>query len=211
MKRTIKHLKSRIKALDKALENTMLNNKNKGKEMKDNQKPNKQKELTYQPPRNMDMDGNSIVQETVWAEEHTTPLDFVELHNKKFFRNRRKNMSESLNTKVNDEMNKFIKDKKDDPNLETKHKTDMTPDERDIEIQRMLTNLSLYVGVAPISREHYLRVQQKLVKRGVIPQSTSSAEKQQITTKSLVKSWAKKYLAMEDSDWENIAIRYYHY
>ena len=70
----------------------------------------------------------------------------------------------------------------------------------------MLKKSSLYVGIAPITKEHTQRVAEKLVKRGVISKNATYQEKIQITTKSLVKSWTNRYLEVTEDDWKEMEI-----
>ena len=67
--------------------------------------------------------------------------------------------------------------------------------------------MTTIVGVGPITREHTKRVADKLVQRGIVKKSDSFEIKMQITTKSLVKSWAQKHLKMNDKDWDEIKIQ----
>ena len=85
-------------------------------------------------------------------------------------------------------------DKIKDPTFKMKPRTEMSPEQREEEIKEMLATSSLYVGVAPITRDHGKRVTQTLVNRGVIRAAAFNEEKQKITTKSLVKSWTRKLL-----------------
>ena len=73
-------------------------------------------------------------------------------------------------------------------------------------MRKMLQKSQLFVGVAPISHDHIIRVQDNLVKRGVINPKLPNKEKLQITTKSLVKSWSRKHLKMDEKEWKEINI-----
>ena len=162
-----------------------------------------------QPTANIDMDGNSLhenTQDRQEHEEHPNPLDFVKVKNRRIFRQERKEMSESLSEQVKKLVNEFIDDKKQDPNLKIKPKIEMSYDKRQQEIIKMLQRSQLNVGVAPIASDHINRVQNNLVKRGVIDPKLPNEQKHQITIKSLVKTWSKKHLKMTDIEWEQIEI-----
>ena len=153
------------------------------------------------------MDGNtyntSQIEEVI---DHEDPQGYVKVQNKKWFKNQRKEMNQSLSQKVTEELVNFKKDKMENPNLKTKPKTQMTPDQRFEEIRDMFYESSLHVGIAPISREHTNRVTQQLIHRGVINPKATPQEKLHITTTSLVKTWTRKHLKLTETEWQDIAI-----
>ena len=83
----------------------------------------------------------------------------------------------------------------------------MTADTRDNIIQNMLQKGELNIGIAPISKEHIQRVEQILLKKGILKQNEDPATRKSRTVKSLVKSWSNRFLKMEDRDWDEIKIK----
>ena len=82
----------------------------------------------------MDMDGNTMIDDSQGMEDQTVkpnPLDFVQVKNKRSFKHQRKEMSESLTEKVDKEVNDFIKEKKEEPNLKIKPKKEMSKEKRE--------------------------------------------------------------------------------
>ena len=224
----ITELEQKFKKLEKQL-NKMIITTQKNKEeieelkTKDKKKHNKENKITkvnkekekdsyadkikkYIPAAEMDVDGNSILQDSNRMERD--PLGYTTVRNKKYYKEQKQTLTDTLNEKVTHEheIEKFVQENKENPNLKTKQPKQMSPDERDRKIVEMFKRSSLYVGVAPISREHSDRVTRNLEQRGIINKNATYEEKLQITTKSLIKSWTKKYLKMNDQDWNQIEI-----
>ena len=82
----------------------------------------------------------------------------------------------------------------------------MDPDQRAKVIQSMLSKSGLYVGIGPLTQDHLARVARFLDTQGLFKESENKSARQQHTIKSLLRSWCKRNLQMEDKDWDNLNI-----
>ena len=135
------------------------------------------------------------------------PLDWVKVKIPRRRWETRPQLSQSINEKVNNDLIKHMEDKyKGENQPKSKPQKVMDPDTRAKTIQNMLSKGNLNIGVGPISSDRINRVEQLLLKRGILNKNEHPTTRKERTIKSLVKSWSAKYLLMNDRDWDNINI-----
>ena len=201
------HLRERINEKEDDKDNEQAikmirENKKKERERKDIKK---KKEPSLKPSENIDMDGNKG--EDISRTE-PQPLDWAEVVLPRRNRGPRPNLSESMNSKVNEELRKHVEEKyKTDNPPKTKPQKRMTNEQREKIITNMLAKSGLMVGVAPITRDHIDRVKRIMEKKGVFKKDEPKQVRIQQTVKSLIKSWTNRNLKMTDRDWDAINIR----
>ena len=60
--------------------------------------------------------------------------------------------------------------------------------------------------MAPISKNHIEKVEKNMIERGVLNEDDPCEERRQRTIKSVLKSWAAKYLKITEQEWKSIHI-----
>ena len=156
------------------------------------------------PTAPIDMEGNEELETT---RKEKQPMDWTKVKFPRKKREQRPNLTETMNEKVTEELNKHVEDNYRGTNkLKTKPQREMTEDQRLKIIQNMLQKSGLFVGIGPISKEHIDRVEKILINKGVLTKSEKPDIRKQRTIKSLVKSWTRKNLLMTEEDWDNIEV-----
>ena len=195
----IKELEERIKTLE-----NLMDKINKNEPQKTNQNKIQENQKIKQRAANMDMDGNTILENSQRLEEQ--PLDWATVTSRRTFKDQRKQLSDTVNEKVDENLQKHFEKINENGQIKLKPNKPMDNETRLQKITEMLKDSSLYVGVAPIGRDHINRVADKLLKRGIIDKNAPTLTRIQITVKSLVKSWSIKYLGMIENNWNEMSI-----
>ena len=157
------------------------------------------------PALHIDWEGNPNEQELSRTEPQ--PMDWAKVKINKNKWQKRPELSQSMNQKVSDNLEKFVEETMKQPESHgTKAQKEMSEEDRDYYIERMFHKSARIVGIAPLSSEHISKVEANLVKKGVLKKSENPSIRRQRTIKSLVKSWAMKNLDMTDRDWSSIQI-----
>ena len=193
----IEELLKRVTELEKIVK--QLKEKPPQQALSNHEQPAATKKQIYQPTAQMDHDGNTILESSQRLPEQ--PADWATVVSRRTYKEQRKQLSQSINNQVEDDLIKHFDKMNDKGEIKTKPKTKMNKDERDKTIVEMLKESSKYVGIAPISREHIIKVAEKLTNRGIIDKNAPYQSRIQTTIKSLVKSWTMKYLNMTEADW----------
>ena len=135
------------------------------------------------------------------------PIDWVKVKIPRRRWEERPLLSNSINEIVKQDLIKHMEEKYNGENPpKSKPQKQMDPDSRRKAIQNMLARGNLNIGVGPIMKDHISRVEQILIKRGILTMSETPSVRKQRTIKSLVKSWSAKYLQMTDHHWDSINI-----
>ena len=160
----------------------------------------------YQPAPKIDSEGEDIEDSTDEQDNiNHKPYDYTTVTTSRKFLKPRPELTQSQNKQVDLDLKKYKQEIENNP---IKHKpkpeTKMTNERRIEEIQDMLADDALYIGVAPITREKINRVRNILTAKGTFRKKDPVEIRTQRTIKSLLKGWARKNLLIKDNDWEKI-------
>ena len=205
--RTIETLNERITKLEKSQDYppppSRINHPTHQPNLK-NQHRTKPVTKQYIPAAPIDLEGNTQL-ETTRADQQ--PIDWAKVVVPRKKRAQRPAMSATMNEHVTDQLNKHVEEKyRGDDRPATRQQKEMSPDQRRKIIQAMLSKSGNYVGIGPISSDHIDRVDRILLSKGINKKTENPLTRKQKTIKSLIKSWCKKNLLMNDRDWDDLDI-----
>ena len=190
------------------------------RQIKETHKPAERKEVSKEPTTqketyatiaaktpiiNMDMDGN--IDEREERNDDTQPMDWVKVKIPNTKWKPRPNLTDSVNEKVQEKLNKYVEDTMKQPNShKTKNQKQMNTEEREERIKKMFQRSSKIVGIGPISSQHISKVEINLIKTGVLKSKENPQTRRLRTIKSLVRSWIMKNLQMTNEEWSAIQV-----
>ena len=152
------------------------------KEKEKEQKEKEQKQKQYTPTAWIDLITQDPL-ETTRIENQ--PFDWTKVKLPKRRWEKRPRLSDTTNEAVNEELVKHIEEEYNgEKPKKSKPQKEMEPDQRAKVIQNMLAKGNLNIGIVPLKTDHIARVEQILIKRGVIGKNESPAARKQRTVKS---------------------------
>ena len=168
-----------------------------------------QEENNYKPAVHIEMDGKTMIEPPVRQQQPQQPIDYVRVKNVRKFQSDRPKLSDSMNTKVNSalEQQKLTKQENTNPNKKPTQEKYITADERRDKIEQMFARSAQYVGMAPFPKAAITRAIENMTKRGIFKPNETYDQRRQRTIKSLIKTWTRQNLKMEDEDWDNLDIK----
>ena len=159
------------------------------------------------PALNMDLDGNKLGES--YNKETPEPLDLAAVKTARVIHPPRPNLSTSTHMeaavnllKHNEETAKQLENNE----IKLKKQSNMSRKEKDKTTEEMLAKSSTQVGIAPITKKQLYRLCDQMTKKGILKSTEEHKTRLQRTLKSMVKTWTKKYLKMDDEDWQELQI-----
>ena len=197
---TIQRLETRINQLEE-----------KKMTLKEDEK-DKETKTTYaqaaaKPTLIIDLDGNQIV--TQEQRTHKQPLDNVKVKNIYKQLPPRPELSTSTQQEAGEKLdvhNKETAKQIEDNTTKMKKQMDIDKKDRDKIIEQMLARSSCELGIAPLTKQQTYKACELMTKKGILKRTENLDTRLQRTTRSLVKSWTKKHLQMEDNESSKVTV-----
>ena len=193
------------KQLNEKIEMKSKINEDKLTERTTKQTPKKQ---TLKPAININMSGTT--EQTEQIKDTYQPLDYAGVVTARRQQQPKQVLSISTHEEVHNNLknhNEQTKQKINENEIKMKKPKNITKKEKEKIVETMLDKASCTIGIAPIPKDHVRKVCEELTQKNVLKKTEDYPTRLQRTVKSLVKSWTKKHMGIEDEDWNEIKVK----